>query len=759
MPAPYALDTTASNPANYIADEFHATDESFFKSYYFIIPEFGPFYADDFTVVLNTAPTPTTLTLNTDYKFILPYMAGKRNTNKDVYGGIVLHNPPLQTVLTLNYRTVGSDKVADRIYVLNKIIDHPYNLQSTTFEMVTDHPDIFLPVPQYNDYPSTKGYLEVNQKLYGVRDALAQGYTALAQSLRNVFRSKYKYNNRPTNYNDYVNLSGDTLDVNLKLSTDPVATNHAFRISSMQTSLDAIDNQISSISLSGKLNRNTPTATGPLYTDAPISSANPYGAVTKEFVDNLSSSMTSGSKINVGSIALFPSTASIQKFIKADGRVVDQLAYASLYSVIGNTYNRKETIGHGTPWKNREQYDINPNTILYPKLDQTLTNIPITSYSTNLDNGKAFIVADQIYVICSTYDNTNTNPSTLKIYKANYDTNQVITGFTLHQTVPFDTVKFTDYPIFYQMHVITAFNKVYFFMNTNVKFYCFSYDIDTGNTLSNYVEYPIDMFTAYYRHDIIDVFLVNRKIYLVINNSDSKMINIYSLTIDPVDNTLPGPVNIDKMLPVAASSDTYSPYYSDFISWVYDKKLYLAYTYKKSTTIFTMDINPDDSLSEPLFLQNIPYLFRSGMYVDVAKYYITFTGYMSKYPDAPEFNTITYYVNADRTLVENPVLNLSINSTLITNSYVNSSLSNIYYKESPLAIIRHYKNEYIFSFGTNKYLKRREHLFSFNIDYSLYQNEPYDFTQGGKFYLPYLENEKYRSLGLSYFICHTTDSL
>ena len=46
----YPLDMSGNNQANLIEGELHTVSESHFKDYFFIVPEFAPFYVDNFSL-------------------------------------------------------------------------------------------------------------------------------------------------------------------------------------------------------------------------------------------------------------------------------------------------------------------------------------------------------------------------------------------------------------------------------------------------------------------------------------------------------------------------------------------------------------------------------------------------------------------------------------------------------------------------------------------------------------------------------------
>lgn len=764
MPYPYSLDLLGTDPNNYITNELHATDETYVKHRYFIIPELCPFYKDDFSITLHYNNNTIALVENVDFIFVLPYLAGKRHTNREVYGGIILLNQPLSSIVSINYRFLGGSKVADRNSVINKLIDYEYNEKMTLWEFVSDVPDVLLPKPSFNEYPNTKGYLEVNEKNYGIRDALALGYKNISESLRTIFRNKYKYNPNPINYNDYLNIYGDTVNTTVKLNSNPInlsdAFNKAFLENKINQTLLPIDE--SNLPLANKLLRSNPVATGPLYSNATITPTQPYSLVTKQMVDDRLALLTGGTKIKVGEVALFPSDSSIPKFIKADGRVIDKTAYSSLYSIIGNKYNRLETIGHGRPWQYREkipvnslwQSDLNFQYIMGSNLSIDISTI-LTNHP-NISSAKAFVVGTNVYLaIISYYDPVgNTGTNDFKIYKATFNpTTGVINGFTLYLTpnVQGNFISF-NYNV-NNLKIVTAFNKVYIFIKdqSNTDIHIVTFDFDNVNfDLTNDMYYEFDTgLQGIYIEKLIDVFLVDDRFYLVsLLNSPSK-IAICHILVNKTNGQPSTTLIEDDILNTNVGQND-----PRVVTFIHDKHFYYIVDYINGSNVYIADINADNSLSPFRFIQNLDYIFKD-CYVDVCEDFVTIAGWIYDRQTAIEdFNQKTFYVNVDKTLRQNNATDYDIDQSLdFTYVSLNDPFKTHADTFTHLLINR---QAYYFSFGYNKYIKYTDsNLGPMGVSYYDYQNQPIDFTLTTKFTLPYLENKKLNDMGLSYFICYS----
>jgi hypothetical protein len=94
------------------------------------------------------------------------------------------------------------------------------------------------------------------------------------------------------------------------------------------------------------------TTTG--YVTLTGSITDPLQAVTKQYVDNVTSSVAS---LVTGDVIRKPYTTTPTEFLKCNGAILSKTAYANLYNVIGDTYSNFMQPGSGKPW--RQQYLIN----------------------------------------------------------------------------------------------------------------------------------------------------------------------------------------------------------------------------------------------------------------------------------------------------------------------------------------------------------------------------------------------------------------
>lgn len=221
MQITYPLDLSGVNPSNLVKKELHTTTEARFRDYHFIIPNFAPFYVDNFKMWHKSGDNLIELTEDVDFTFALPYDTGTRTTGKQMYGGVTLNNLNLNGVLLIDYQTVGGDQVADRLAVLTYLADRAYNPRTTNWDVVTNVPNALPPVPHYQDYSQFFGQEELVGMLAQIRDAILSNSSFTAETLRNFLDT---YNNER---GGYVKLAGDTMTGQLTLVGMPSDNNHA----------------------------------------------------------------------------------------------------------------------------------------------------------------------------------------------------------------------------------------------------------------------------------------------------------------------------------------------------------------------------------------------------------------------------------------------------------------------------------------------------------------------------------------------------
>ncbi len=213
----YPLDLTGVSPSNLVQNELHSVNESKFRDYYFIVPNFSPFYVDNFKATITTGTVTRDLIEDVDFSFALNYVTGTRTTGKAMYGAITLHNLNLNGIISIDYQTIGGDQVADRLQVLTVLADRAYNPRTTIWDILTNIPTAFPPVPHYQDYENFYGQEQVVQALGEIRDAILQNSSLTQEQLINFLNTI-----NSGVLGSYLRKTGDTMTGRLMLAGAPV---------------------------------------------------------------------------------------------------------------------------------------------------------------------------------------------------------------------------------------------------------------------------------------------------------------------------------------------------------------------------------------------------------------------------------------------------------------------------------------------------------------------------------------------------------
>lgn len=222
MPVTYSLDTSGVNPANLVGVELHSVNEAQFRDYFFLVPNLAPFYVDNFQLYKVNNGSLVLLVEDVDFSFTLPYVTGTRTTGKQMYGGVTLHNLEMSGILAMTYQTVGGNQVADRLHVLSYLADKAYNPRTTIWDIITNVPDAFPPVPHYQDYDQFKGQDAVVLKLKEIADAIVAN-SSLTSTKIQTFLDEFLQGSSAV----YVNKAGDSMTGPLTLSGSPILPSHA----------------------------------------------------------------------------------------------------------------------------------------------------------------------------------------------------------------------------------------------------------------------------------------------------------------------------------------------------------------------------------------------------------------------------------------------------------------------------------------------------------------------------------------------------
>lgn len=292
-PVIYPLDMSGNNPSNLIKNELHTVSESHFKDYYFIVPNFAPFFVDNFSLAISINGVTTPLQEDIDFSFALQYVTGTRTTGKAMYGAVTLHNLNLNGILAMNYQTIGGDQISDRLQVLTLLAEKAYNPRTTIWDILTNVPNAFPVIPHYQDYDQFFGQEELVNKLGEIRDAIIQNASLTQQEITNFFNIL-----DTGTLTSYVRRTGDSMSGPLTLPFNPIDAMHAAtkqyvdNIAINNTHITTLLSNYATLTylnneLAGKLNKSGDTMVGALSLNG--SPIQPSHAVTKQYVDNIDS--------------------------------------------------------------------------------------------------------------------------------------------------------------------------------------------------------------------------------------------------------------------------------------------------------------------------------------------------------------------------------------------------------------------------------------------------------------------------------------
>lgn len=154
----YEYDDTGRNPNNLIYREPHVITEINSLSKRTLIPDFAPFYQDNFILEhkdSNGVFHP--LDEKIDFDFGLLFMGAAVAIGKKVYGGVVVHRELLEGMVYITYRTLGGNWMGDKNLVLENLASSVYNPRIGTWDNVHNAPEVFVPLPHQQNLNNFKG--------------------------------------------------------------------------------------------------------------------------------------------------------------------------------------------------------------------------------------------------------------------------------------------------------------------------------------------------------------------------------------------------------------------------------------------------------------------------------------------------------------------------------------------------------------------------------------------------------------------------
>jgi len=213
----YPLDLSGSSSSSYVTNELHTVQSSMIRDYNLIVPNFAPFFANNFVATITSGNNTRELVEDVDYSLTLAYVTGTRTTGKPMYGAMTVHNLPLNGIISISYQTIGGNQVADRLAVLTLLAEKSYNPRVTIWDILTGIPQHFPPTPHYQDYEQFFGQEEVVFGLNEIRDAILQN-----SSLTREVIEEFLLAINTATFSTFLRKTGDVMSGRLLLAQDPV---------------------------------------------------------------------------------------------------------------------------------------------------------------------------------------------------------------------------------------------------------------------------------------------------------------------------------------------------------------------------------------------------------------------------------------------------------------------------------------------------------------------------------------------------------
>lgn len=169
----YPLDTTGVASSNRISDEVHVITQQNHKDFYFIVPKFAPFFADNIQIFFtNISGQTVPLVQGQDYYFGHHFLAASRAIGKQIYGSISFLNKSFHGVMKINYNTIGGNWTYTTDYLNEVITNSVANPRIASWDSVVSLPGLFPVVDHEWNLNDMVGMSEVVAGIFGIEEAI-----------------------------------------------------------------------------------------------------------------------------------------------------------------------------------------------------------------------------------------------------------------------------------------------------------------------------------------------------------------------------------------------------------------------------------------------------------------------------------------------------------------------------------------------------------------------------------------------------------
>lgn len=168
----YPFDPTGVAVSNKISGERKPISPPDWNDFYFVIPDFAPFFIEGFRAVHY--PSGRTLVEGQDFWFTHWFHDASHLTAKQVYGSITLLDKTLTGFVEMTYQTLGGDWVIDTATATQLLSNTQVNPRTTTWENVVQLPYAFPPIDHEWNLADLKGMEDVILALNSIQTTLQQ---------------------------------------------------------------------------------------------------------------------------------------------------------------------------------------------------------------------------------------------------------------------------------------------------------------------------------------------------------------------------------------------------------------------------------------------------------------------------------------------------------------------------------------------------------------------------------------------------------
>lgn len=189
----YPFDPTGNSSANRIPSEQHVLTARNFRDYHYVIPNFAPFFEENFSITLKyPSGTIRPLVYGVDYYFSNQFLDASRATAKPVFGSISFLDTDSAGVLTIGYNTVGGKWNLTPTEITRILAEEMRNPRITAWEQITDLPERFPVIDHEWDLVDMVGMKDVADVLETITAAILESGSGGLQQHVNDFQNPHQ---------------------------------------------------------------------------------------------------------------------------------------------------------------------------------------------------------------------------------------------------------------------------------------------------------------------------------------------------------------------------------------------------------------------------------------------------------------------------------------------------------------------------------------------------------------------------------------